>query len=382
MKIAWVIDSLKLVGGAQRGLLLFAKVIQGKNIHLTVVSLQDNLDSPLIEELENYKAEIVFFPGKNLRDPARILKLTRFFKKEKFDVIHTHLTYANILGIFTGRITGTPVVATLHSAHVDNIRFSPMISKVEAFLLRYLANQVIAVGYATAVVHKSRLKNRPILVVQNGIEIPLPISSERRAALRKEMIGYQTRVIIVAVGRLVEEKGYFHLIQAFSMLHDTHPDTALVFVGSGSLENKLRTHVESAGLANHVTFLGTRRDVPDLLASSDILVNSSIWEGLPYAILEGMAAGLPVVATDVGDNAKVVVNGTGLVVPPEQPRLLCEALSTLVEQPELMKSYGSAAKTHVTQNHGLITWLESLLVLYRSVLPGSKNILVQKTDYE
>jgi glycosyltransferase involved in cell wall biosynthesis len=230
----------------------------------------------------------------------------------------------------------------------------------------------MAVGYTTAVAHKSRLKNRTIRVVPNGIEIPQPISPVHKAALRKEMIGDQTRTIIMTVGRLVEEKGYPHLIRAFSLLRKNHPETALVFVGSGALENKLRAQVELAGLAKHVTFLGTRRDVPDLLASSDLYVNSSIWEGLPYTVLEGMAAGLPVVATDVGDNARVVINGTGLVIPSEQPQLLCEALSTLLDQPDLIKRFGSAAKAHVTQNHSLNTWCETLLDLYSSVLPRSR----------
>jgi glycosyltransferase involved in cell wall biosynthesis len=377
MKIAWVIDNLKLVGGAQRALILFTKTIQGKNIQLAVVSLQENSSSPLPQELRDLGARVILFPGKKLRDPARLWRLARYFKQEKFDVIHTHLTYANILGVIAGRAAGTPVIASLHSAHVDNTRFPPIVSKIEAFLLRFFANHVMAVGYTTAKEHTCRLGNRKITVIQNGVESPSPISLMQKVVLRKEMTKDQTRKIIITVGRLVEEKGYPYLIQAFSLLQKIHPETALVFVGSGVLEKKLQDQVISAGLSDVVTFLGTRRDVPDLLASSDIYVNSSIWEGLPFTILEGMAAGLPVVATDVGDNAKVIVKGTGLIVPPKQPQRLCAALSILLEDQDLMKSYGSTAKAHVAQNYNLDTWCERLFVLYRSVLPRSKFTPIQ-----
>lgn len=376
MKIAWIIDNLKLVGGAQMGLVLFTKSIQGKDIQLTVVSLHEDLTSPLPEELRNLGVRVVQFPGKNLHDLARLWRLVRFFEQEKFDVIHTHLTYANILGVIAGRISGTPVIASLHSAHVDSTRFSPLINTIEAFLLRFAANGVMAVGYTAAEVHQTRLGNRKITVVPNGVEILQPISPEQRETLRKEMVGDKTRIIIT-VGRLVEEKGYPYLVQAFGLLREKYPESALVFVGSGRLEPQLRAQVETAGLAKDITFLGTRRDVPALLASSDIYVNSSIWEGLPYSLLEGMAAGLPVVATDVGDNAKVVVNGTGFIVSPEKPQLLFEALSTYLDHPDLLERYGSAAKAHVSTSHNLNSWCEQLLILYHSVLPVAKQYRIQ-----
>ncbi len=381
MRIAWVIDNLKLVGGAQRVLVLFAKSIQSKDIQLTVVSLQEDSTSPVPEQLRGFGAQVTFFRGRNLRDVFRFGRLVRFFRQQKFDVIHTHLYYANILGIPAGRCARTPVVASLHSSRVDHRRFHQVLNPLEAFVLRRWARKVVAVGYTTAREQAHRLGNRAITVIPNAVEIPSPISDTQKDALRKEMIGDRFRTIIITVGRLAEVKGYQHLIQAFDLLSKDHPDAALVLVGSGSLEQKLREQAKSLGLVDSIIFLGARNDVPDLLAASDIYVNSSLWEGLPCTVLEGMAAGLPVVATNVGDNARVVVNGTGLIVPPAQPQFLCEALSRLVAQPSLRQHMGLAARAHVTTDYDLNRWSEQLLNLYGAILPRSSLEFRLSEDY-
>lgn len=369
MRIAWVIDNLKLVGGAQRVLILFAKTLQNTNHQLTVVCLREYPGSPVPEQLQRLGARVVTFHGKNLRDPGRFVKLLRFFKQEKFDVIHTHLTYANILGTLAGRYAGTPVIASLHNSRLDTGNYHRFVNGTEAFLLKNFAQAIMAVGYTTAEAHAARLGNRKIDVIPLAVEIPPAISPERRVELRKEMAGDPERIIVITVGRLTQQKSYHHLIRAFELLKNKHPEASLVFVGSGKLLEDLQSQARSAGLADRVNFLGPRVDVPDLLDASDLYVNSSLWEGLPCTILEGMAAGLPVVATDVGDSARAVTKEAGLIVPPAQPELLSEALSSLLSQAELRQQMGVAAKVHVSRKYALGPWSERLLDLYESVLP-------------
>jgi glycosyltransferase involved in cell wall biosynthesis len=182
------------------------------------------------------------------------------------------------------------------------------------------------------------------------------------------MAGDPGRTIVITVGRLTQQKNYPDLIQAFGLLKDRHPEARLVIVGSGRRLGELQSQAQQAGLAERVNFLGPRVDVPDLLEASDLYVNSSLWEGLPCTILEGMAAGLPVVATDVGDSARAVIREAGRIVPPARPELLSEALANLLSQAEMRREMGAAAKAHVSRMYALEPWAERLLKLYGSVL--------------
>ena len=110
-----------------------------------------------------------------------------------------------------------------------------------------------------------------------------------------------------------------------------------------------------------------RNDVQRLLAASDIFVNASHREGLPVAVLEAMAAGLPVVATNVGELPLVIVKGTGIVVPPKQPDAMAQAVCALLENPEQRRAYGLAAQAHVTRHYSLTHWIEQHLVLYNDL---------------
>ena len=113
-----------------------------------------------------------------------------------------------------------------------------------------------------------------------------------------------------------------------------------------------------------VILLGVRNDVPRLLAAGDIFVSASHWEGLPVAVLEAMAVGLPVVATSVGDVPDVVVPGTGLIVPPHQPAALATTIRTLLDDPEQGRQLGMAGRAHVVRNYAIEAWADKLLKLY------------------
>jgi glycosyltransferase involved in cell wall biosynthesis len=122
------------------------------------------------------------------------------------------------------------------------------------------------------------------------------------------------------------------------------------------------------GLRDSVTLLGEREDVPDLLATSDVFVLSSRWEGLPRAIIEAMFAGLPVVATDVGGSAELVENGaTGFVVEPRNPRALAEGLQKLLDDPMLRRKMGEAGRRRALECFDIRTMLESTYMVYRTV---------------
>jgi glycosyltransferase involved in cell wall biosynthesis len=216
------------------------------------------------------------------------------------------------------------------------------------------------------------LAGKDIRVVPNSVELPPRVSSEERRAIRTELAGNPDDPLVITVGRLTPQKGYKDLLAAFSRVARDFPHTRLLIVGQGRLHAELQRRIAELGLEQQVQMLGLRTDVPHLLAASDIYVNSSLWEGLSEAMLEAMAAGLPVVATAVGDAPWVVVDGAGCLAPPGQPERLAEALSELLADPERRHRFGAAARQYALCNHDPSAWAGRILDIYED-RPGSTS---------
>ena len=160
------------------------------------------------------------------------------------------------------------------------------------------------------------------------------------------------------------------MLRAFARVRERYPQTALLLVGKGSLQQETEALVESLGLEGHARFLGVRNDVSAVMGAADGYVMSSAWEGMPMVLLEAAAAGLPIVATRVGGNQEVVQDGeSGFLVPPRQPENLAEAMIRLMQFPELQRrSMGDRARAHVRANYGLDRVVERWEELYREAL--------------
>jgi glycosyltransferase involved in cell wall biosynthesis len=162
--------------------------------------------------------------------------------------------------------------------------------------------------------------------------------------------------VIGSIGRLTEQKGYGVLLAAVPQILRNIPDAFFLIVGTGELEESLHHQVQEYGLNNRVIFTGARPDVEELLAVMDVFVNSSLWEGLPTVIMESMAAGVPVVATQVAGNLELIQPGeTGLLVPAHDAPALAEAIIQLLTMPELIKAAMVARARRFVEEHFSIT---------------------------
>ena len=365
MRVAHVIDTLN-VGGAQKLLVTFADAARGTELETTVVSFTRDNNSPLPSQLSALGAKVFHFPASQLFDARRLTELVRLLRRERYDVLNTHLTYANINGIIAGTLARVPVVSTLHSAGKDPAH-RRVIPHVESVLLRFGARRVIAVGYFVAQANRARLGNRHVDVIPNAVAVPAALSADERLEIRKTLMTDPSRVLLISVGRLNILKGYADLIDAFARIHENFPQTCLAIAGGGDLYDALDAQIKARGLHKDVMLLGSRNDVPRLLAASDLFVSASHLEGMPVAVLEAMAAGLAVVATDVGDVSHVVAQGTGIVVPARQPELLAQAVCALVDNPAQRQAFGAQARAHVLANYSQKVWLERLRQLYAKV---------------
>ena len=369
MRIAQLIDSLG-VGGAEKLQVTLAEAAQMQNVELSVINLALKKEQLLEETIKAHGARVIQVSARKLLDWKAIHRLAKLLRRERFDVLQTHLEYANIMGGVAGQLSGTPVVSTLHSAKLHP-KHRPMIHKFEAWTLRNASKRVVAVGQVVADAHRERLAYRAIDVIPNAVASIAPLSDVERYKLRYDLWGDLTRPLVISVGRLTEVKGYFDLLDAFTILREQTSQAALMIVGGGHLYDELASKIETLGLSNDVKLLGLRNDVPRLLAASDLYVTASHWEGLPLSVLEAMMAGLPIVATKVGDLPQLIVEGTGKLIDPKSPAQLATALHFFLSNPKRMRAYGTSAKEHAMRHHSIEAWFNQLLTLYREVKNSS-----------
>ncbi len=368
MIIAHLIDSLTL-GGAQTLLQLFAEEIRQHPEHtLAVISLGHNPGSTLPAELADLGARIFLLPTDRIAEPRQVARLLALVRREAFDVIHTHLPRAHILGAFVGLSARVPVVATLHSTGEDQRKANPWRYRLETWALKYGTRRVLAVGERVAQAHRARLAPKPIQVIPNAVRPVPPLTREQRRAVRQRLLGDPARPFLISVGRLLPPKAYPDLLDALARLVPRIPGIFLALVGDGACRADLETQARRLGLwPHHVAFLGNRRDVPTLLAAADLFVLASQREGLPVAVLEAMSAGLPVVATRVGDLPGVVTPQRGILVPVHRPDLLAQAVESLWRDPERRRALGRAGKAYVHQEHAPDVWVQRLLEVYATL---------------
>jgi len=198
---------------------------------------------------------------------------------------------------------------------------------------------------------------------------PLGVSHRTIACLVKA-----GRTVVGVVTRMRVRKGVDEFIRAIGRLRYTRPDVHGVIVGEVDLDDDLKALVESLGLRDHLSLLGRRNDMPEVMASFDVFVLCSHDEGMSNAILEAMATGLPVVATRVGGNPELVSEGeTGLLVPPADPESMAEAIRRYFDDREMARRHGVAGRRAVESRFSMDAMVNGYLRVYDTVLNGRKN---------
>lgn len=369
LRIVQMIDRLERPGGAESLMVTLAEALRRQPVELTFVTIKPS-DPNMIREIEELGADVVPFTASKLVHPGRFADLCNFLGRQKFDLIHTHLTGATILGALAGAWTRIPVVTTIHNTvfRADRHLYH---GRLERWLLRHVVREVIGVGKETARIARARLKGRRVLAMPNAVPEAPVLDRDQQARLRADMgmpPECEDGVLLVWAGRMTEQKGLSDLLAAFANLCRTHPQIHLALAGDGDLADGLRSRVEALGIADRVSFLGLRTDVPALFAAADLYVSSSHWEGFPIATLEAMAAGLTIVATAVGDVPTILDGDVGVVVPPHRPDLLADSLARVIDDEPHRHHLGQSAKARIDRDYRAEAWAEAHLGLYRRIL--------------
>ena len=373
IRLLWLIDSLA-VGGAERLIPIFARHVDHERFDLVVACLKAVDGNPIAADLDEVDVPVTVLGARNLRDLAAFRRLLHLIRRERIDLIHTHLTYADIWGRLAGWLTRRPVCSTLHVMAYDQFQSphpghpSALIERVAAFTRKRFGNMVIAVSEATRRAHVLRgMPAGRITVLHNGIDLSsFDLSPDFSRAAQRAGLGLQTHVpVVITVAVLRKGKGHDTLLAAVPRILQQMPETRFLIVGGGPLEQRLRTQVKEAGLNDAVIFTGMRRDIPELLAVADVFVSPSQCDPLPTVVLEAMAMRLPVVAFDSGGVPEMVVdNHTGWLVRSNQPAALAQPILELLTHPEEARRMGEHGRLRLEAQFGAAGWVRQLESLY------------------
>ncbi len=323
----------------------------------------------LIKEFEEMGVPLVHTPWSLRVDPFLLFRMIREIRHVKPQIVHTHLFKSDFHGRWAARLSGVPtVISTLHSCN-DWAR-NPIFGRIYGLNARS-ADKVIAVSDEVHDYSLKYLRTSPdrTITIANGI--PLDRFENKIAegrAIRSEFgIGPDIPLIGI-VARLTPEKDHKNFLDAAKHIISAVPNARFLIVGDGPLRESLIKIASALNLDDAVIFCGLRKDIPAILASLDLLVFSSIVEGMPVALLEGMAASKPVVATAVGGIPSVVVKGeTGSLVPAQDPIALANACIELINNPQLCQSMSRAAFKRVKSKYSIESMIDQVSEIYQAL---------------
>lgn len=375
--ILFVIGSLD-VGGAERHLLQVVPELKRRGWPVSVFCLarRGSLASVMEEQgIRIFTPPTQAVPNAGVaRRMRRLLSATlglvRHLRAERPTIVHSFLPEAYLVGGVCALFARVPrrVMSRRSLNHYQQAR--PFAARLE----RWLHGRThLVLGNSQAVVAQLRSEGVPaqrVRLIYNGLDLRLHCPARSRAEVRRELRADAAALVFVQVANLIPYKGHEDALGAFRSIRDRLPAGWQVWmVGrDDGIGTRLRALARELGLEGNVQWLGARRDVPDLLAAADIGVLCSHEEGFSNAVLESMAAGLPVVATDVGGNAEAVLHGkTGLIVPKEAPVALGEALWSLASAPEQRVAYGQAGRERVRLEFSLEACVDGYEACYRAL---------------
>jgi len=365
MRILFLITGLN-IGGAETQLVHLATQLKARGWEVGVVSLIP--PQAYGEELEAAGISVSSLGiRRKLPDLRPVLRLARFIRQWRPHIVHSFMVHANLLARLVRAFAPVPVLICSARNISEGGHFREILYRLTDPLCD-LTTQVSQAGLERYIRVKAVPRHK-IRYIPNGVDTEwFKPSKETRFALRKEL-GVEGSFVWLAVGRFDPQKDYHNMLQAFAQVVQEVSKTVLLIAGDGPLRPAMEDLASRLGISEQVRFLGIRRDIPRLMNAADAYVMSSAWEGMANVLLEASASTLPIVATDVGGNREVVLDGkTGFLVPPKDPQSLAEAMLRLMALPkEKWQKMGEAACRHVEDDFSLDRVVDRWKALYQEL---------------
>ncbi len=359
-------------GGAETLVVTLANALESKPLNITITA---RVNGPVSESLSK-ATRLVIIPKSKVIDTKHLLQLIQVVKRNRIDIIHTHLFGPNLYGYLVAKITNKKIIQTIHG--VDCFGSNTRVMAYRAMLP--WVDHIVAVSESLEEDFRQKVgyTGPKVRIIHNGISIEKYQEHVDRQRKLISMGITPPKMVIGTVANVKPVKGLDVLIKSLGILyHKGMKDIYLIIVGIidesqrhlSEYKKQLDNHIENLGLKHNVKFLGARNDVPEILQCIDIFVLSSRSEGLPVSLLEAMASRKAVVVTNVGLNNRVIENGiNGVLVTPESPEMLAEGLLKVLRDNNLRQSLSNMAYETVAQRFSDQRMADDYIRLYRDIV--------------
>ncbi|WP_069188285.1 glycosyltransferase [Paenibacillus sp. GM2] len=347
LKIMFILTGLNYAGAENQVVQLCREFLNRGHQPMIVSMIKPEA---YLDELDKLGVEVrTLGMTKGVPDPRAVFRLRRIVQQFRPDIVHSHLVHANILARVTRLFISMPaLICTAHNVNEGGkarewlYRVTDPLCELTTNVSEEAVRQYVARKVVPA--HKIRF-------VPNGITLDSFGQAQASESLNKELDIKPGQFVWLAVGRLVPEKDYPNMLDAFKTVLAKRPDSILLIAGTGTERVALEQYSKELGIERNVKLLGIRRDIPALMNLANAYVMSSRWEGFPMVLLEASASGLPMVATDVGGNREAVQDGiTGLLAPPGDCGQLSDRMLALMSCPLAeLEEMGERARKYVQE---------------------------------
>lgn len=312
------------------------------------------------------------------------VRFARYLRRHRIDIVHTYNFYANCFAVPAARMAGVPVVVA--SIRDTGAFLTPTYQRVHRMICRLASVVLVNAAAVRSWLIGEGYRAATLEVIHNGIDLA-PFERPRPGAAVRREFGIPEGVPVIAMlGRINRLKGVEYFIDAAAVVAAKFPDARFLIVGAALLMKngaitpnsaylvELHERIRHLGLEGRVAFTGFRLDVPELLRAITVSVHPSLSEALSNAVLESMAAALPVVATRVGGTPEIIEDGvTGLLVPPQDSAALAAAIVPILEDPHLAARLGHAAHRRVVEHFSLEQMVRATERLYLARLAQARG---------
>ena len=366
-----IVEPFLTVGGEERVVWDLLNLLDRDKFQLEIAC---NFGGPFQKEIESLDIPLHYFRMKGKWHIDSLFKLIKIIKNGRYDIVHCHGSYASLFTRLAAKICAAPkIIYTMHTIPNQHRIWAnryPCLGYIFLLIFHWLdliTDKVVAVSQSQL---ERRLKQRPsaprkMTVINAGRTITIDSSAEARDAFRSRFQIHQSAFLIGLVTLLKPLKGIETFIQAFSMIIEKHPDIMGVVVGEGICEKEYRDMASNMHLNDRLFFAGRMDNIERILPAFDIAVQPSEYEGFSLTMLEYMAAGLPIIASDIPANREAVLeNQEALLFPVNNPEKMCDKIIYLYNHKEKRIEIGNAAKIRYQRDFRAETMVEKYTNLY------------------
>lgn len=355
------------VGGVENQLAMVVKRYDRKRFQPFVCCLSG--EDVVGREIEDSGTQVIYLNKLQHQFRWRIVRdIYNLIKQKNIKIVRTHQYHANFYGRLAAIWAGVPcIVASVHNVYtIDKKIHRRIINR----LLSRFTDKVVAVSEAVKddILKYDGVKRDKVEIIYNGVDVNrfLNVNGD---LVRKEFGINMDAAVVGTVGRLTMQKGHKCLIDAISKIKNNFPEIAFLLIGDGPLKNDLEVYAETLGMKNNIIFAGTRRNIPEVLAAMDIFVFPSLWEGLGTAVIEAMAAGKPIIASDLPPVREMIEHErNGMLALVKNSTALAQSIKLLLDKKTFAESLGRSAQEKASSCFSIETTVNKYSTLFEEVL--------------